>query len=51
LEKVKEMDKFLSALNQAKLYEEDINHLSKSIISNELKAAMNTLPQKEEPRA
>jgi RNase H-fold protein (predicted Holliday junction resolvase) len=40
------LDKFLDAYNQGKLNQEDINHLNKSIINNEIEAVIMSLPTK-----
>jgi hypothetical protein len=37
-ENLEEMDRFLDTYDQAKLNQEDINHLNRSIIQNEIEA-------------
>jgi hypothetical protein len=39
------MDKFLDTYDQSKLNQEDINHLNRSIISNEIETAIKSLPE------
>jgi hypothetical protein len=43
------MGKFLHVYNQPKLKQEDINHVSRLIISNESKAIIKILPTKNSP--
>jgi hypothetical protein len=43
------MDKFLDTYDHPKLNQEDINHLSRSIIQNEIEAAIKSLPKKKSP--
>jgi hypothetical protein len=40
LENLEEMNKFLDIYNHSKLNQEDINHLNRSIIPNEIEAAI-----------
>jgi hypothetical protein len=40
------MNKFPNAYNKPKLTQEDINHLSRPITSNEIEAVMQNLPAK-----
>jgi hypothetical protein len=40
------MDKFLDEYNQTKLNQEDLIHLNRPIISNEIKAEIKNLPTK-----
>jgi hypothetical protein len=43
-ENLEEMDRFLDTHNHPKLNQEDINHLNKYIIQNEIEAAIKSLP-------
>jgi hypothetical protein len=43
------MDKFLDTYDHPKLNQEDINHLSRSIIQNEIEAAIKSLSKKKSP--
>jgi hypothetical protein len=49
LENFEEMDRFLDAYNHTKLNQEDINHLNRSIIQNEIEAVIKSLPKKKSP--
>jgi hypothetical protein len=49
LENLEDMDTFLEAYNQPKFNQEDVNHLNKSITSNEIEAVIES-PYNEEPR-
>jgi hypothetical protein len=44
------VDRFLESYNHSKLNLEDINHLKRSIIQNEIEAAIKSLPKKKSPR-
>jgi hypothetical protein len=46
LEKFEEMDKFLDTYSHPKLNQEDINHLNRSIIQNEIEAAIKSFPKR-----
>jgi hypothetical protein len=46
LENIEEMEKFLDINEHPKLNQEDINHLNRSIIHNEIEAATKSLPEK-----
>jgi hypothetical protein len=43
------MDRFLYAYDHPKLIQEDINHLSRCTIWNEIEAAIKNLPKKKSP--
>jgi hypothetical protein len=43
------MNRFLETYNHPKLNQEDINHLSRSIIQKEIEAAIKSLPKKKIP--
>jgi hypothetical protein len=43
---LKEMDRFLDTFNHPKVNQEDINHLNRSIIQNEIEAAIESLEKK-----
>jgi hypothetical protein len=43
------MDKFLGTFDQVTLNQEDINHLSRSVTSNEIEAVIKSLPTKKRP--
>jgi hypothetical protein len=43
------MNKFLDTYEHPKLNQEDINHLNRSIIWNEIEPAMKSLPKKKSP--
>jgi hypothetical protein len=49
LENLKEMDKFLDTYDQPKLNQETINHLNRSIRSNEIGVAVQS-PKREKSR-
>jgi hypothetical protein len=49
LEDLEEMDKFLNTYNHRKLNQEDINHLNRCIVCNEIEAAIKSLPCKKSP--
>jgi hypothetical protein len=46
LENLEEMDKFLDTYDHSKLNQEDINHLTRSIICNEIEATIKGLLKK-----
>jgi hypothetical protein len=46
LENLEEMDKFLNTYNHLKFNQEDINHINRSITSNEIEAAIVTQKRK-----
>jgi hypothetical protein len=46
---LKEMDKFLDTYDHPKLNQKDINHLNRSIIQNEIEAAIKSLTKKKSP--
>jgi hypothetical protein len=45
LENLKEKNKFLDTFDHPKLNQEDINHLNRSIINNEIEATIMSLPK------
>jgi hypothetical protein len=45
-ENLEEMDKLLDTYNHPKVNQEDINHLNRSIIQNEVEATIKSLPKK-----
>jgi NADH/NAD ratio-sensing transcriptional regulator Rex len=45
LENLKEKNKFLDTFDHPKLNQEDINHLNRSIIHNEIEATIMSLPK------
>jgi hypothetical protein len=44
------MDRFLDTYDHQKLNQEDINHLNRSIIQNEIETAIKSHPKKKSPR-
>jgi hypothetical protein len=48
-ENLKEMDRFLDTYDHTKLNQEDINHLKRSKIQNEIEAAIKSLPKRKSP--
>jgi hypothetical protein len=46
LENLEEMDKFIDTKDHPKWNQEDMNHLNRSIICNEIEAAIKRLPKK-----
>jgi hypothetical protein len=50
MQSLKEMDKFLDTYDLTKLNQEDINYLSRSIMSNETEAVIRSFPTKKSPR-
>jgi hypothetical protein len=49
VENLEEMDKFLNAFDLFKLNQEGINHLNRSIRSNEIEEIIKSLPTKKSP--
>jgi hypothetical protein len=49
LENLEEMDKFLDTYEHPKQNQEEINHLNRYIICNEIEAAIKSLPRKKSP--
>jgi glutamyl-tRNA reductase len=49
-ENLKKVDRFLETYNHPKLYQEDINHLIRSITQKEIEAVIKSLPKKEKSR-
>jgi glutamyl-tRNA reductase len=49
LENLEELDKFKDTYDHPKLNQEDINQLYRSIVHNEIEAAIKSLPKKETP--
>jgi hypothetical protein len=49
LENLEEVNKFPDTYDYLKLNQEDINHLTRSITHNEVKAAIMSLPKKKSP--
>jgi hypothetical protein len=49
LENLKEMDKFLDTYDHPKLNQEDVNHLNRSTMCNEIEAAIKSLLKKKSP--
>jgi hypothetical protein len=47
--KILEIDRFLNTYAHAKLNQEDINHLNRSITQNEIEAAIKSLPKNKSP--
>jgi hypothetical protein len=43
------MDKFLDAFDLSELKQEDVNHLNRSVTSNEIQVVIKSLPTKESP--
>jgi hypothetical protein len=48
-ENLEEMDRFLDTYDHPKLNQEAINHVNRSIIQNEIEAAINGLPKNKSP--
>jgi hypothetical protein len=48
-ENFEEMDRFLDTYDHPNLNQEDINHLNRSIMQNEIEAAIKSLPDKKTP--
>jgi hypothetical protein len=46
---LEEMDRFPHTYDHPKLNQEDINHLNRPIIQNEIEAAIKSLPKKKSP--
>jgi hypothetical protein len=49
LETLEQMDNFLDTYDHPKLNQKDINHLNRSIIHNEIEAAIKSFPKKKNP--
>jgi hypothetical protein len=49
LENLEEMNQFLDAHDQTKLNQKEINHQNRYITSNEIEAAIKSLPEKKSP--
>jgi hypothetical protein len=49
-ENLKEMDRFLETYDHSKLNQEDINHLNRSTMQNEIQASTKSFPKKKSPR-
>jgi hypothetical protein len=49
LKNFQEMDKFLDTYDHPKLYQEDVNHLNRSVTRNEIEAAIKSHPKLKSP--
>jgi hypothetical protein len=49
VENLEEISKFLDTYDHPKLNQEDINHLNRSIMHNEIEATIKGLPKKKSP--
>jgi hypothetical protein len=49
IENFEDMNRFLDTYDHPKLNKEDINHLNRYIIQNEIEAAIKSLPKKKSP--
>jgi hypothetical protein len=47
--KILKMDRFIETYDHPKLNQKDINHLNRSMIWNEIEAAIKNLPKKKSP--